>query len=52
MPTDGAPAPTAASAYSICTSFPDGLLKRNDTVILLIASKQSYNFISMFKANL
>lgn len=25
IPTDGAPAPTAAKAYSICTSFPEGL---------------------------
>jgi hypothetical protein len=25
MPTDEAPAATAARAYSICTSFPDGL---------------------------
>ena len=25
MPSDVAPAPTAFSAYSICTSFPDGL---------------------------
>ena len=28
IPTDGAPAATAASAYSICTSLPDGLEKR------------------------
>jgi len=25
MPTDGAPAATACNAYSICTSFPEGL---------------------------
>lgn len=25
IPTEGAPAATAASAYSICTSLPDGL---------------------------
>lgn len=25
IPTEGAPAATAANAYSICTSFPDGL---------------------------
>ena len=25
MPTDGAPAATACSAYSICTNFPEGL---------------------------
>lgn len=25
IPTEGAPAPTAAKAYSICTSFPEGL---------------------------
>lgn len=25
IPTDGAPAATAAKAYSICTNFPDGL---------------------------
>lgn len=25
IPTDGAPAATAANAYSICTNFPDGL---------------------------
>ena len=25
MPTDGAPAATAAKAYSICTNFPEGL---------------------------
>lgn len=25
MPTEAAPAATAAKAYSICTSFPDGL---------------------------
>jgi len=27
MPTDAAPAATAAKAYSICTSFPEGLLE-------------------------
>ena len=26
MPTEGAPAETAARAYSICTNFPDGLI--------------------------
>ena len=26
IPTDAAPAATAAKAYSICTSFPEGLL--------------------------
>ena len=30
IPTDGPPAATAASAYSICTSLPDGLWERND----------------------
>ena len=25
IPTEGAPAATAAKAYSICTNFPDGL---------------------------
>ena len=30
IPTDGPPAATAASAYSICTSLPDGLWDRND----------------------
>ena len=37
MPSDVAPAPTAFSAYSICTSFPDGLkvvkLKLAESVI-------------------
>ena len=28
MPTDGAPAATAAKAYSICTSFPEGLKEK------------------------
>ena len=27
IPTEGAPAATACSAYSICTSFPEGLKK-------------------------
>ena len=29
MPTEGAPAPTAARAYSIWTSFPDGLKEKH-----------------------
>ena len=28
IPTEGAPAATACSAYSICTSFPEGLKKK------------------------
>jgi len=30
MPTDAAPAATAAKAYSICTSFPEGLKVVNE----------------------
>lgn len=37
IPTEGAPAATAAKAYSICTSFPEGLQKfnQNNNVLLL-----------------
>lgn len=34
-PTDGPPAATAANAYSICTSFPDGL--KNKKVLSISA---------------
>ena len=29
IPTEGAPAATAARAYSICTSFPEGLKNKH-----------------------
>jgi hypothetical protein len=38
MPTDGAPAATAAKAYSICTNFPEGLQKHQYKITLLLQS--------------
>lgn len=34
MPTEGAPAATAARAYSICTSLPEGLQEKKKHKLL------------------
>ena len=41
IPTDGAPAATAARAYSIWTSFPEGLQhKQNNTIVIVSLQQQ------------
>lgn len=35
MPTEGAPAETAANAYSIWTNFPDGLSSKENNKLML-----------------
>ena len=53
MPTDGAPAATAAKAYSICTNFPEGLkntvsdycLMSNEEFFSYIMARKSYSSI-------
>lgn len=39
MPTEGAPAATAANAYSICTNFPDGLKAEITTLNSVVVSE-------------
>ena len=40
IPTDGAPAATAARAYSIWTSFPEGLQNKQNNTIVIVSLQQ------------
>ena len=44
MPTDGAPAATAAKAYSICTNFPEGL-KNTVSDYCLMSNEEFFSYI-------
>ncbi len=44
IPTEAAPAATAAKAYSICTNFPEGL--HGNDVKCLVYGNEELNFIS------
>ena len=45
MPTDAAPAATAAKAYSICTNFPEGLSSRTKFLVYTVMSMHNSNVI-------
>lgn len=42
IPTEGAPAATAAKAYSICTNFPDGLKNKYTVTAMRVPNMARY----------